>query len=366
MRLVYLSPVPYASFAQRPHHFVNWFHGKTGGDVLWIEPYPTRLPEAGDFRRVVLAVDPAGAGALPGWLQVVAPRALPVEPLPWLGAVNHLLWRNVLRAIREFIAGSDAVVCVGKPSRLACEVLDMVAPVRSVYDAMDDFPAFYSGLSRWSMARRERDVLSRVGDLLVSSTALAQRFRNAGFRPRLALNACRVEALPPVADRCATGAPPVMGYVGTLANWFDWNLVLRIAEHNPDASIRLTGPLYTEPPALPQNVRIEPPCDHATALRKMAQFTVGLIPFRQTSLTASVDPVKYYEYRALGLPVVSTRFGEMSLRGEQDGVLLVGNDESCEKLVDRALSVAPSAAEVATFRKENGWEVRFDAAGILR
>lgn len=365
-RLVYLSPVPYASFAQRPHHFVNWFHGRTGGEVLWIDPYPTRLPEAGDFRRLSGGADRAAHCVLPGWLQVVAPRALPIEPLPWLGRVNRLLWRGVLQSVSEFIAGADVMVCVGKPSRLAGDVLEMVAPEQATYDAMDDFPAFYAGISRWSMTRRERDVLSRVGNVLVSSTALAQRFRQAGFHPKLALNACKVDALPPLADRCASGNAPVIGYVGTLANWFDWELVLRIAENNPDASVRLTGPLFTAMPVLPQNVRIEPPCDHAAALRKMAQFTVGLIPFRQTPLTASVDPVKYYEYRALGLPVVSTRFGEMSLRGQREGVLLVGNDDPCENLVDRAQSLVPSEEEVEAFRKDNGWEVRFDAAGILR
>lgn len=44
MQLVYLSPLPWDSFSQRPHQFVEWFHNKHGGEVLWIDPYPTRLP----------------------------------------------------------------------------------------------------------------------------------------------------------------------------------------------------------------------------------------------------------------------------------------------------------------------------------
>ncbi len=52
----------------------------------------------------------------------------------------------------------------------------------------------------------------------------------------------------------------------------------------------------------------------------MAEFDVGLIPFKQNALTAAVDPIKYYEYRALALPVISTDFGEMHERGDLPGL----------------------------------------------
>ena len=57
----------------------------------------------------------------------------------------------------------------------------------------------------------------------------------------------------------------------------------------------------------------------------MAQFDVGLIPFLKNRLTDSVDPIKYHEYRALGLPVVSTSFGEMPMYAEKDSGLLLLN-----------------------------------------
>jgi hypothetical protein len=43
----------------------------------------------------------------------------------------------------------------------------------------------------------------------------------------------------------------------------------------------------------------------------MRQWHAGLIPFVRNALTDSVDPVKYYEYRSCGLPVLTTLFGEM-------------------------------------------------------
>ena len=67
MRLVYLSPVPLASFAQRPHHFVRWFHERFDATVTWIEPYPARLPRATDLRRLRR---PAGPPLGPDWRDV--------------------------------------------------------------------------------------------------------------------------------------------------------------------------------------------------------------------------------------------------------------------------------------------------------
>ena len=59
----------------------------------------------------------------------------------------------------------------------------------------------------------------------------------------------------------------------------------------------------------------------------MQGFSAGLIPFIKNELTASVDPIIYYEYFVLGLPVLSTRFGEMALREGSPGVFLVDGQD---------------------------------------
>ena len=38
MQLVYFSPVPWASYAQRPHKFVEWFHARRVLKVRWVDP----------------------------------------------------------------------------------------------------------------------------------------------------------------------------------------------------------------------------------------------------------------------------------------------------------------------------------------
>lgn len=366
-RLVYLSPLPWASFAQRPHKFVEWFHARTGGEVLWIDPYPTRLPVLGDFRRLGAAAGGVNAAiprAAPSWLTVLRPRALPVEPLPCGGLLNGLLWRNVLRAADQFLGRADSLLAFGKPCELALQLLARHPGLPSLYDAMDDFPEFYLGLSRAAMARRERLLAAGVQRIAVSSDMLAQRFAGHGSKLRLALNACDVDGLPAAA--CARAERPVLGYVGTIAQWFDWELVVALAQQNPAMCVRLIGPVFTPYAGLlPPNIEMLPACDHASAMLAVRDFSLGLIPFKLNSLTASVDPIKFYEYRALGLPVLSSRFGQMAKRDQDGGVFLTDRHADLSLQVGAALAYRAQAGDIAAFRSENSWDARFDASGLL-
>ena len=368
MRLVYLSPVPWASFAQRPHKFVEWFHARHGGEVFWVDPYPTRLPKIGDFRRKKSTVFEGGASSaeLPHWLSLIQPRALFIEPLPVGGALNRFLWRDLLNQVDQFLSEPNGWIGIGKPSALALQILVRHPAVPAFYDAMDDFPAFYEGLSRQAMKRRECEVASKVSKILVSSTALAERFDCHKSKVLMALNACAIEMLSSEKLISSSTVQPVLGYVGTIGHWFDWPMVFALANANPMARIRLIGPLYSPPPAqLLPNIELLPPCDHATAMLAMQDFSVGLIPFKQTALTESVDPIKYYEYRALGLPIVSTRFGEMAFREKQSGVFFVADQSDLSGLVARALEYQSNKNEIQKFRNENSWGARFDACDLF-
>ncbi len=365
MRLVYLSPVPWESFAQRPHKFVEWFHGCTGDEVLWVDPYPTRFPLLSDFRRFAAKVDQRQR-VHPPWLRVLRPSALPVEPLPGSGWVNALMWRSVLLELEAFAGQQTTLVAIGKPSVLALAVVKRIKGCRTVYDAMDDFPAFYSGLSRWAMRWREQELVRSVSTVLASSTALKQRWCVLRSDVRLVHNGLDLSVLPPPGLCAAASHRKVLGYVGTIATWFDWEWVIALAKARPSDLVRLIGPVFAPAPAaLPRNIEMLPPCDHQAALVAMQDFDVGLIPFKKNDLTASVDPIKYYEYRALGLPVISTFFGEMAMREGEVGTFLSRGVHDVDGPVQSALRYIADGESVRQFAARNSWETRFADAAII-
>jgi len=365
MSLVYFSPVPWASFSQRPHKFVEWYHSRSGEKVLWVDPYPTRIPCFGDFQRVKPVETLLDAQA-PAWLTVLKPRALPIEPLPFSGSINQLFWKGTVDEILSFVALNRSHIGIGKPSELALQVLSGVGNVHSFYDAMDNFPAFYSGISQLSMYTREKKVAKCVSKILVSSSALKARFKKYLDKVVPVFNACSTESLPSVESLPYNSERLILGYVGTIGQWFDWPLVIALARQNPTACVRLIGPVFTpSPELLPDNIDLLPACSHTEAIHSMSYFSVGLIPFKRNELTASVDPIKYYEYRALGLPIMTTFFGQMSYRGDESGVFFMNKNSNLKEIVDKALKYEQNMAELKEFRECNGWESRFDDIGIF-
>ena len=88
MRLVYLSPVPLASFAQRPHHFVQWFHERFDAPVLWIDPTPARLARWSDLRRLRPAPKPRVDDD--GVRRFVGPKAAQQRPDDEVGLLGRV------------------------------------------------------------------------------------------------------------------------------------------------------------------------------------------------------------------------------------------------------------------------------------
>ncbi|MBI3728557.1 MAG: glycosyl transferase [Burkholderiales bacterium] len=376
MLLVYLSPVPWNSFAQRPHQFVRWFHQQFNARVLWIDPYPTRFPDMSDVQRVLASKFTqvsANAGTVKekenpekaNWLTLVKVPALPIEPLPASGFLQQWFWRKAMAEIDAFVGNGKAQIVVGKPSKLALQVLARYPEMASMYDAMDDFPAFYEGLSSKAMQYTEANLAARVNKIVVSSSAVS-RFSGHADKLSLILNACDSDNLPPALPRPEQS--PVYGYVGTIGHWFDWDAVVKLASSlintDPRALVRLIGPVFTPPPCvLPKNVQILPACSHTRAMQAMQKFSVGLIPFKRKLLTASVDPIKYYEYRSLGIPVLSSDFGEMSLRADEEGVFLYDVDSDFTTLLKTCLRHRSSVDDLSKFRADNSWAARF--AGLI-
>lgn len=363
--MVYFSPVPWMSFSQRSHKFVEWFNSVTLGKVLWVDPYPARFPSISDLRTkgVRTRSKLSGEMGVPSWLEIVCPAVLPVEPIPGLRFLNKFLWRSVLWEIDEFLrGGDDGIICVGKPSLLSLVALRRNREKKSIYDAMDNFPAFFSGAPRKMMEKNEREIAKAVEIIIASSSGLASKFDWVGDKVFLCRNAFCSKSILLNSRFRRDKDQIVFGYVGTIGAWFDWDLVIKIAFAAPHAIIKIIGPVYCPSVvALPKNVELLPPCTHDEAIGYMRQFDAGLIPFKINELTSDVDPIKYYEYRALGLPVLTSKFGEMSIHSDDAGVFFVGGEANLNNILANVIEYRVGADELEMFHALNTWKFRFDS-----
>jgi hypothetical protein len=364
LKLLYLSPVPLESFAQRPHHFVHWFHERFGGDVLWIDPGPSRFPRLSDWPRLVKyfqsqkpVLGPAWRTA--PWLQHASAKVLPLEPLAFGRWFNTKLWRPLLEQADAFVS-PETVMVLGKPCALSLALAKRYPKQRCVFDAMDSMPGFCSGASRRWMVHAEQALAHQADVIWASSHALANHYRDHAAKVSLVLNAL---TQPPPAPPNTDTNGLVFGYLGVIDRWFDWTLITSLARTYPEATIELVGPIHKPAPEpLPSNIRCLPPVPQHQVYQVMARFHVGLIPFANNDVTAYVDPVKYYEYRAMGMNVLTTRFGEMNHRNEADGVYFWDQLTSGKLDLKSLAASQPTEADRQAFCQNNSWERRFNAA----
>lgn len=133
---------------------------------------------------------------------------------------------------------------------------------------------------------------------------------------------------------------PVCGFLGILQDRIDTNILKHLAESNPEMSIVLAGPVWKKFPQAElnkyQNIHFLGPIKHWEIPMLYNGFDVGIIPYKSNKFVKSTDPMKYYEYLAANLPVVSTpipgseRFGEM--------VIVANTPEQFNGAVDQALA----------------------------
>ena len=363
MRLVYFSPVSWYGVPQRPHHLIRYFLKHGGREVLWVEPTPGRLPQISDVFR--LGTRRERFGAEMSGVEITSVGQMPVDPIPGLRGINGVIvGREGMSRIRR-MAAQGAWLAIGKPTSPALRAVSLFERERTLYDAMDDFPEFFSGISRWSARLTEEKIAGAVGMVLASSDHLAGKFRRNAAGVKLVPNAYDPNA---VRTRSGGGNRLRLGFVGTVGEWVDWALIERIAEAVPEFQIEVIGPVHKRVRVKATNIIIEPPCGHADAMARVAGFGVGLIPFRETRLTRAVDPIKYYEYRATGIATLSTRFGQMDGRGEGDGVFFVNRAQGLKELsevVYRALDWTPDEEDQRNWLNRNTWDARFQGAELF-
>lgn len=194
----------------------------------------------------------------------------------------------------------------------------------SVYHCVDDHQAaerynHYRRVAIYSEKKREEYLARTVDQMIVTSPKLLERWRLVNPRitlaPNVADTALFATALEEGPDHPRlVGIPePRVVFMGALDRYkVDFALLGAVAHRLPGVQFVLIGPTgvadqmtLAQAPHGP-NLRYLGPLPQRELPAALRRASAGIIPYALNDYTASVSPLKLYEYLSAGLPVVMT------------------------------------------------------------
>lgn len=294
---------------QRPQHIAREM-ARRGHRVFYLTVAPRGGAEAPGFRLLEMAEH----GVFICELQVrnvekfdVYGGKISSDSIAETRAALKSLWRS--QRIGE------SVSIVQHPSW--CSIVRSIPANFVVYDCMDHHAGFSTHTR--DVGRHERALLE-ASDLVVVTSEWLKNLHSR-HDPLVIRNAAEIERFLPLSEavRDRTTATPVVGYVGTIAEWFDLRLIIQSARKFKDWQFVLVGSTAgcdtSEARRLP-NIVFEGERPYSEVADYLKRFDVCVIPFKVTDLIRATNPVKVYEYLAAGKPVVSVELPELEVMRE--------------------------------------------------
>lgn len=289
MKILYFSQVPWNWIPQRPH-FMAEHLVRQNNEVMFLALNFTK-PIHLQHKR----------------LRIQEIRAL--YSYTWFAPVRMLQKLWISFCLRHEL---PQILVLTNPIQLYLLPPHM-AKLPIIYDCMDEIPQFYSGHAKSVIEKLEQDLCDTAIALTTSSQYLKehlkQRYAIKEEKITLVRNAYEPNSLKNLPK--ITLKKPAAVYVGTIDHWFDFESVRQLAYAQPHLNIYLVGPRGTgcTGNVFPYpNIHEMGPLEHIQAMAYIERADIVLLPFLPKPLIAGVDPVKLYEYLALGKNIVSSHW----------------------------------------------------------
>jgi glycosyltransferase involved in cell wall biosynthesis len=341
--------------------------------VLFVESLGLRQPQLSgrDLRRMAQRFrrGVAPPRVIDG-VHVLSPLVVPLHRYAAVRALNARLLPFLVGRAAKRLGMSSPILWSYNPQ--AEVLIDVLEPSLVLYHCVDDIAA-QKGVDGASFRAAEERFVRRADAVLTTSEPLAERLRAISDK---------VHAMPNVADTElfshalgegrvdpaleALPGPRIVFTGAIVATKLDLDLLTALAQRRRDWSFALVGPVGAGDPSTDVSRLGREPNVHLLGHRPYEALPdvlrgadAALIPYSLNELTASIFPMKVYEYLAAGLPVVATPLP--SLRGVE-GIATAADAESTAARLEELLAADTPEARAERSRLASGhsWDARVD------
>lgn len=337
--------------------------------VLYINSIGMRVPSVGEGAMFAKRIGRKLKSLRRGLVRVRENFAVAsplVAPAGMGAGLNRMALATQVRFFARRAGIRRPLVWVACPP--GAEVVDNLNPVGVVYQRTDRFEDF-EGVNRERIKGFDTFLKDRADLTLYCSSWLMEQ-ENSGCRSAEFIDhGCDYEAFA-AAGQDAASEPedvkpigrPRVGFIGGIdAHTFDPDLFVEVARSLPEAQFVMVGGC-----SLPENW-VDLPNIHFLGRRPyddvpgyMAACDVLIMPWNRTDWIQACNPVKLKEYLAIGRPVVSTPFPELS---RFDGLVEVSDTAAgFSDAISRVLASQPDPTPGRTRVEQETWTAKGKAA----
>jgi len=354
-----------------------------GNRVLFIENTGVRPPNFKDMPRLKKRLhnwmhSVKGIRKERENLYIYSPLILPFPYSRIARFINKHLVSSTLKRWIKSVGFSNPIVWTFLPTGLVLDLVGSLDPKLLIYYCIDNFSASSPQAKR---IRKTEEVLLKKADIVFVTAKNLYDFcsgynRNVHIFP-YGVNLDVYEKIRKRGSKRPEDMPKnlndVVGYIGGIHKWIDFDLVKFLAERHPGKQFVFVGPLQENVSALGDftNIYFLGQKSYEELPEYIRNFKVCIIPYRITDYTKNVYPTKINEYLYMGKPVVSTALPEVLAFNErnrdkgEDIVYIGRTKEGFSELVDNACRQVAVSYEVDSKRravaaKEGSWAAKID------
>ena len=343
--------------------------------ILWINALPNRMPTASGkdlsriYKKLKSFTEPVRE--VEKNIFVMNPLAIPAYGSRAMVALNRkFLIRQVKSAMRA-LGMKNVINMVFNPA--AGMIAGKLGESELVYYCVDEYTAF-TGVSN-GLKEIEDDLFRRSDLVVVSAETLLEskkKFNEKTFLIRHGVDfnhfQTALDSELEIPAEIKDLPKPVIGFHGLLADWVDFELIKKIAEHFKDGSVVLIGKITFDAEKVIKildgvaNIHLLGRKPYAELPAYCKGFDVALNPFMMNELTRHANPLKVREYLAAGIEVVSTDIQEVRvLRHCRIGC----TDDDFIAKIEQILANPKPREEVSASIRHESWDAKVDELRVI-
>ena len=338
--------------------------------ILWINAIANRMPTTSskDISRIFnkLKSFTAPVREVEPNIFVLNPLAIPAYGSKAIVAMNRRFLISQVKKAMRGLGMTSPINMVFNPA--AGMIAGKLGESDVIYYCVDEYTAF-TGVSD-GLRSIEEDLFRRADLVVVSAEKLLDDKKKFNANTHIIRHGTDWKHFRTALDD-ATEIPaeiadlprPIIGFHGLLADWVDFELIKKTAEHFKNGSVVLIGKVAVD---AEQKIKV---LDGVRNIHRLGRkpyadlpayckgFDVALNPFAVNELTLAANPLKVREYLAAGLPVVSTDIPEVRILKH----CLVGHDhDDFIAKIEEALAQPVPRDEISDSVREESWDAKVD------